>query len=562
MEPTDAPRTTTTINIHDPGLEIADKVFPKESVRTAQIHFHRDEFSELRSATIVVSPPSELRWDYHGEAKLYDGSELILTGRCSSATEGENGTLHLTLEGVRWKLTRTHLPSVETFGMSHKEILHWVVRLTDPAHGLVIPDLELDTRLRPFAYAIPLRGLEDFDRDVLPMGDVGMASRDNDNMFGPLLEQAESVNREGAWSSENPRVFGVVAAEDIIQAERLALERANLAVSIINLALRTGMSHLETRYECEPLLFDADDSLTPVSLHPWIIIREVNEPKGWIRKTTPANIASETRSGAFLDRVELFLSQFSRARESGDIHEQLGNRPLADREKKLETGIQRALHWLNNAAGEGDVRDQFTATWISLEAILNSITYPGVFENERSAIKASIRNSIRSISLPKSSNVLLELDTEMLLNRALHGRWSPSQKLAIFGSVFGISVNPGDAKLVRKLGRARASIFHEGEEDPSIYSQDLKQLRYLVERLVVGAAIGGYEDLEDEPHRFQVGEIGPEGGAAPLAIDGRDVPYDLHMFRDGGGQLVAEWVAEGKIYTEKNMHFAGQGGDS
>ena len=44
--------------------------------------------------------------------------------------------------------------------------------------------------------------------------------------------------------------------------------------------------------------------------------------------------------------------------------------------------------------------------------------------------------------------------------------------------------------------------------------------------------------------------------------DGCEGVYDFHMFRDEGGELVAEWVAEGKIYTEGNIHFARQGGDS
>ena len=33
------------------------------------------------------------------------------------------------------------------------------------------------------------------------------------------------------------------------------------------------MSHFETRYDSDPLLFDAENTLSPVSLHPWIIIR-------------------------------------------------------------------------------------------------------------------------------------------------------------------------------------------------------------------------------------------------------------------------------------------------
>ncbi len=561
MEPSDTRRTTTTIDIREPRLEIAGRAFPRESIRTAQLHFHRDDFSEYRSATIAVSPPPPLRWDYHDEAKLYEDSELIFTGTCSAAQDGENGTLQLALSGALSRLEKTKLASIETFGMEPKEIIHWVVRLNAPALGPHIPGLQLNTTLRPFMYAIPLKGLEGLAKGVLPVGDGGIAARRDDNIFGPILEQAESVKTEDAWGSENPLIFGIVAAHDMIEAERLALERANLMTSIVNLALTTGMSHFETRYECDALQFNADDGLSPVSLYPWVIIREVSELKGWIRKTTDASVTSEKRPDA-LEKIALFLSRFFGASQAGDIHEQIGRRAITGREKRLLTGVQRSLHWLNNAVQEDDLRDRFTATWIGLEAILNAIAYPGVFQEERSSVKAAIKSSIRSLILPDSKDPLLKLDRNMISNWALRGHWSPSRKLAIFGRVFGIALQSGDEDLVRRLGRTRASIFHEGEESPHILPEDVTRLRYLVQRLVAGATIGGYEDLEDKPHTFEIGEIGPEGGAAPLAIDGRDVPYELRMFRDGGGQLVAEWIAEGKIHTEENIKFAKQGSES
>ncbi len=562
MEPSDTPRTTTTINIREPRLEIAERVFPRGSIGTAQLHLHRDDRSEFRSATVVVSPPSPLRWDYHDEAKLYDGSDLILTGTCSAAQEGDDGALQLTLSGLVSRLKKTKLSSIETFGMVPMEIIHWVVKLSAPAAGPHIPGLKLETTLRPFVYAIPVEGLEGFAKGVLPVGDGGIASRDNDNMFGPILDEAQSIESEDAWARENPLVFGVVAAENIVEAERLALERANLTMSIVNLALTAGMSHFETRYECDSLQFNANDGLSPVSLHPWVIIREVSEVKGWIRQTTTASMTSEKNPDA-VEKIELFLSRFFGASQVGDIHEQIGRRTITGREKRLLTGVQRSLHWLNNALQEDDLRDRFTATWIGLEAILNAITYPGVFEKERASVGAAIKASIRALTFPDSRNPLLRLDRNMIANWALGGNWSPSRKLAIFSRAFGIALQPGDDALVGKLGRTRASIFHEGEEYPHVSAEDLKRLRYLVERLVAGATIGGYEDLEDQTHTFQVGTIGPQGGAAPLAIDGRDVPYELRMFRDGGEQLVAEWIAEGKIYTEENIRLVpNQGGES
>ena len=86
--------------------------------------------------------------------------------------------------------------------------------------------------------------------------------------------------------------------------------------------------------------------------------------------------------------------------------------------------------------------------------------------------------------------------------------------------------------------------------------EQVTQLRYLVERLVVGVSIGGYEDLEDGTHQFHIGTIGPEGGGAPISIDGQeDVPYEFHATRNDHGQLVGEWIAEGKIYSDKNIEI-------
>ena len=441
--------------------------------------------------------------------------------------------------------------------MLPNEIIHWIVRLHDPALGPDIPGLRLNTELRPFAYAIPLKGLEGFPRGVLPVGDGGIASRGEDNVFGPILDQAQSVSGEGAWSSENPLVFGTVAARDIIEAERLALGRANLMISIINLALTTGMSHFETRYECDSLQFSDDSGLTPVSLHPWVVIREVSELKGWIRKTEAGVVTSE-RSEEDLEKVRFFLEKFLGTSQSGDIFEQVGQRVITDREKKLMTGVQRGLHWLNNAVQEGDLRDRFTATWISLEAVLNSIDYPGVFQGERAEVKKNIKDRLKGLTVPEEEDDLLKIDKDMILNWALRGQWSMPKKVAIFARGFGIALQAGDESLVRRLGRIRASILHEGVESPEITREDVGRLRYLVERLVVGATVGGYEDLEDQPHTFEFGKIGPEGGGAPLAIDGRDVPYSFRMFRDGGGEPVHEWTAEGKIYTQENIQFSKQ----
>ena len=104
-----------------------------------------------------------------------------------------------------------------------------------------------------------------------------------------------------AWEERNTRILGIVFAEDFLEAERLALERAHLMVGILNLGVGTGMSHFETRYECKPLTFDAENTLSPASLHPWIIIREVTELKGWIRNNSAAVIV---KGGGKVDHLD------------------------------------------------------------------------------------------------------------------------------------------------------------------------------------------------------------------------------------------------------------------
>ena len=414
--------------------------------------------------------------------------------------------------------------------------------------------LDLDDTFRPFMFAVPLKNLKSSGKGLLLTADTGIASHEYENVFKPILANFEEIEGEPAWSDETPKIFGVVFAENIFKADYAARYKAESLIGIINLALRTGISHFETRYRSEPIAFDAESSLTPVSLHPWIIISESSQTKGWVRKLPTATMDSETSLDDSLDRIKFFLSEFNRTGEPGDVHDQLGRRQLAARERKLQIGISRALRWLNTASSEEDTLDRFAATWIALEAILNAITYPGVFEGERATIREEIRNSIGEIILPNTTRKSLEITSEMLTNRILQNDWSLPRKLSIFAESLGIQLKPTDKRLVHKLSRARNTILHEGEENPDLSLEQLNQLRYLVERLVVGASIGGYEDLEDCIHEFHIGTIGPEGGGAPISIDGKeDVPYDFHATRDNEGQLVGEWIAEGKIYPDKNI---------
>ena len=553
---TDGSRRTTTKRIVNPRLEIGSESFTGKQIGSAEIHTHEDGHSEFRSASITLDPPFEGRWDYNARVRVYEDGDLILTGICSEAKPGKGGRLNLKLWGPSWHLERTALRNFGTFGMSNKENFYWIVKLPNPIMDPVVEGLELDDTLRPFMFAVPLKNLKSSGKGLLLTTDTGIASHEYDNVFKPILAQFEEVEEEPAWSDENPKIFGVVFAENLLQADYAARDRVELMVGIMNLALRTGMSHFETRYGGEPITFDAATSLTPVSLHNWIIIRETSQVKGWIRRIPTAKLESETSLDDSLGRITFFLSEFNRTSESGDIHDQLGRRQLSARERRSLLGTKRALRWLNTASSEEDMRDSFTATWIALEAILNAITYPGVFEGERATLRDEIRSQVRKINLPDTTHESLIITTDMLENRILQNNWSLTKKLSIFAESLGIQLKSGDKRLVRKLSAARNTIFHEGDDSPDLSREQVDQLRYLVERLIVAMSIGGYEDLEDGTHKFHIGEIGPEGGGAPISIDGKeDVPYEFRATRDNQGHLVGEWIAEGKIYSDKNIGF-------
>ncbi len=535
---------------------MGNESFSENQIGSAQIHTHEDDHSEFRSASVTLNPPFEGRWDYHARVRIYEDDDLILTGICSEAKPQERGSLHLKLWGLRWHLERTALRGLGTFGMSNKENLYWVAKLTNPIMEPVVEGLGFDDTLRPFMFAVPLDNLKSSGNLLLLTTDTGIASHEYENTFKPILAQFEEIEGEPARNDENPKIFGVVFAENLLQADYAARDRADLMAGIINLALRTGMSHFETRYGSDPIAFNAETTLEPVSLHPWIIIRETSQVKGWIRKIPTAKLESEASLDDSLERIRFFLSEFDRASESGDVHDQLGRRQLSARERRLLQGTNRALRWLSIASSEVDTRDRFTASWIALESILNAIIYPGVFEGERAILKNEIKREIRKIAFPGTPRESLSITAGMLESRILRNDWSLPRKLPIFAESLGIKLKPGDKELVVKLSGARNTVLHGEDDSPDLSQELVNQLRYLVERLVVGVSIGGYEDLEDSTHKFHIGTIGPGGGAAPITVDGKeDVPYEFRATRDNQDQLVGEWIAEGKVYSDKNIEF-------
>ena len=557
----DRSRSTTSTRIVNPRVQIGSESFAREQIASADIHIHEDTSLQMKSASLTLNPPFDGRWNYHAEVKIYSNDDLVLTGLCSEVRLGQEGGLQLECWGSFWHFDKVRMQGFGTFGMTNIENLYWVVKLMSPNREPDIEGLELDDTPRPFTFAIPLNNLQSSGMGGILTTDTGIASHEYDNAFGPILEQFTALEEESAWRKDNPKLFGVVIASNLLRAEYAARRRAELVVGIINLSLRTGMSHFETRYSAEPLTFDAERGLTPVSLHPWIIVRETSQVKGWVRKIPALKVNSEINLEDSMERIRLFLSEFHHTIAVGDIHDQLGKREMSPRERRLSVGARRAVRWLDTASGEEEIRDQFAAIWIALEAILNAIRYPGVFDGQRAEVRNEIKGRLRGIALPPASQESLAITINMLENRILQNSWSLSRKLRIFSESLGISITPDDRTLVRKLNELRNIVFHEGEDSPSLSQEQVNGLRYLVERMIVAVSIGGYEDLEDSTYEFHIGPVEPEGGAAPITIDGKeDVPYEFRLTKNKQGQFVGEWIAEGKIYSDKNIEIVDRQG--
>ncbi len=550
--PTDEPTPERAVDLSE--LCFSADCFSGEAVKELSFAERLEGNHIVKSSSAVVVPPAEVRWDYHTEAVLRGPKGLSQRGVCVRAARRDDGSMEFLIEGAIWELDRASVKNIEIFGMSNAEIAYWFPQLTGLVRGVEIPGLTVDTELRPFMYAVPLRGLTaKGDRKFFFIRDFGITSGDADDVFNPLLANSNIGKAESVWQPDVPKAWGVVFARDLIEAEGLALGRAQFTADLISFSLRTGMSHFDTRYESELLEWDVHLGRSRVILQPWILMLDQKNTKGWIRTLPLIDQDTTVDLDDVYDRISFFAEHFLDASEAGDFVDQTERRSLTDRERKLSAGIQRSLRWLGIASNEESVSDQFIATWISLESVLNAIVYPGVFDGDRETVGDTIREAITELRLPKQATQPLMISEGMISGRVLQNQWPPRTKLELFAKAWGVDLKPGDSELVRDLGRLRNEVFHDGRNDPSVSSQQLRQLQYLVERLVSAASVYGYEDIEEQNrYQLQFGEIGPEGGGAPLSLDGRDIPYVFRIVKDQEGRLVQEFVIEGKIYNELN----------
>ena len=384
---------------HQSELWFGNDYFPTETIKELQFEEHMEGNQIIASASAVVFPSSDIKWDYHSRTVLTGPEGLAHTGICVEAERREDGSIKFSFLGNTWDLERSFIKGINVFGMSNLEIAYWLPLLTGFVSRVEMPGLTLNNELRPFLYTVPLKGLTAKGKvKSFFMRDFGVSSDEDDDVFRPILDESDLAKSEPVWEPEIPKAWGVVFAHDLLEAERLALTRARFTADMISFALRTGISHYITRYGSEALEWDANIGKSAVSLHPWLLILEQQDKKGWIRTIplTEQNPQIDLEDG--YERISFFAERFLEVSEAGDFQEQAGRRILSDRERKMAAGVQRSLRWLGIASNEESLSDQFIATWIALESVLNSIHYPGVFQGARRIFRDSISKGIKAMA--------------------------------------------------------------------------------------------------------------------------------------------------------------------
>ena len=540
------------------SLCFGNDCFSGEAIQSLKFDERLEGNHIVKSSSATVVLPEEVRWNYHAETDLKGPQDLNHRGICVRAEWQKDGSMSFSFEGALWEFERSSVKNIEIFGMSNLEVAYWFPQLTGLVRGVEVPGLSLDEEFRPFLYAVPLQGLSAAGtKKFFFFRDFGVTSGDKDDVFQPLLNDSNIGKTESVWGSDVPKAWGVVFARDLIEAEALALNRARFTADLISFGLGSGISHFETRYESEPLEWDVDIGRSRIGLEPWVMLLDQKNTKGWIRTIPLVEVDSTIDLEDGYERIAFFAERFLEASEAGDFIDQTDKRILSDRERRLSAGIQRSLRWLSIASNEESVGDQFIAVWISLESILNALEYPEVFGGDREPVGDALKGAISALNLPRQASHSLSISKEMVEGRTLQNQWPLRTKLALFAKACGVKLKSDDSTLVRDLSRIRNEIFHAGRSDAPVSKEQLKRLQYLVERLVVATSVYGYEDIEEQsPHELQFGEIGPEGGGAPLTLNGRDVPYTFRIMQDKAGIHTEEFVIEGKIYSRQNSKIS------
>ena len=516
----------------------------------------------VNSATVKVTLPADFRWDYHAPTTLKGPQGLQHSGFCATSME-DGETVTFEFKDIFQVLSQTTISNLGFFGMTPEESVYWLATLATEGRPVEVEGLTLDRTLRPYLYAVPLRGLSLEEGSLIWTGaDFGVGLGEADTVFQPVLTQLQLAESHPVWAEEVPKAWGLVFAHDLLEAESLALTRARFTVDLLNLAMSGGLSHFETRHEEVFLDWDAEVGKHHVALEPWILVREVQETKGWIKALPLIERKGTISLEKALPRVSLFFDRFSVAMRVGDVQDQSKQSKFTSRERNLAEGIRRSLRWLGIAREESSQVDRLVATWIALEAIVNAVDYPGVFAGNRGTTKAHILEAIDSVEFPSQQGPDISVTPALIKSRVLQNDWPFRVKLGLFGRSLGLHIEEEDVQFVGRMARKRAETLHGGHDETDVDAEEVRRLALIAERLVVGASIFGYKDIEGASEdRLVFGAIGPEGGAAPLQVNGEELPYTLTIKPDEGRGQVGEIVAGGKIYDLGEVRFSQAGSD-
>jgi hypothetical protein len=538
--------------VSNPKICIGTYCFPEETIINATISAHNEERYSFNTADVQISPGPDSRWDYRAEATLDEDGERLMTGICTNAIVTDGGDLSVSLSGPFWKLQHSHSGELEFFGMPPKEIMYWLMTLLKDR--IEIEGLKLDNEPRPFMYAVPLNGITDHNLKSFFQNDIGVAAAEMDTTFAPLMAKLKMGQTQPVWQPDVPKAYGVVFASDLLQAEQLALDRAQFTADLINFTFKSGASHFETRNGGELLSWNAGKALATVSLHPWILLREIKSLKGWVRCLSPVETRASIELSEGFGRIKSFFEHFKETMLVDDFHDQIGKRELSRTERRILRAVRRCIRWHGIASREPDLRDKFLGFWIALEAILESIEYPEVFAGDRVFVKDYLSDKIDSAPFPKNQPKTLTVDANLLKGRLLQNEWPLKSKLGAFAEAFGIKLQSDDLKLINDLRKIRGRVLHSGRQDSDITVRQVRGLEYLVERLLMASSIGAYRNVEDSVrHKLAFGEVDSAiGGGAPLQLDGVPVAYKFEVRTRSDGTQETRITVDGKIYDFDN----------
>lgn len=532
---------------------IGDFEFPQSTLSEFTLDESINENMVVRQAVGVITPQEGDRWDYRKPAHVEIYGDRRLNGLCTKATLDDDQSVTLELSGIHWIMEHSKITSLGTFGMSDLENLFWFQRIITPDIDVEVEGLTLDQSLRPFMYAVPLNGLTAPEHnDAILINDAAILSGPDD-LIQPLLERLDKIHLPDYWEPQNPKIFGVVQAHDPIEAEALSIDRASRTLDLLNFACKFGTSHFVTRRQAALLPWEASAATAPISLHPCILVREFQSVKGWVRDLPGIEAIATADLSECLPKIRFIADQLSDAHNLGSGRSRQNPDILNERQQKLFGGIQRALRWLTISSHEHDLVDQFIASWTALESVLDAADYPGFFDRSRSSLRDALKKSLSQIEMPLPSDPLLAITTDMIEARLLQRQWPLRRKLSMFAAAFGIELKPSDDSTIGRLYSRRSSVFHSGQQPKNLAKNDVEYVQELVQRLVSAASIGAYQDIEPGDHTFQFGDIGPEGGAAPLFMDGEQVSYRWDFYYDQHGEQVSEFSIDGTIHRPRDI---------